>query len=530
MRHIFPALAVLVLVACEESPPTVTVNGEVLLGKYVEDGKVAAFLGVPFAEPPVGARRWRAPQTFEGKVEQRSVIEFAPACMQTMRILDWYRDMAELFGSSADYYEDLDISEDCLYLNLWTPTLDSQARLPVMVWIHGGSNKSGWSYEPNYHGHKLAQEDVVVVSVAYRQGVFGFLSHPEMPADEPQANFAYWDLIAALRWIQDHIGRFGGDPQRVTLFGESAGAQNILALTFAHAADGLFHRGILQSNAGFGLRRISTLDDEQQRGLALAAALGFGAEGSLADLRQVPATRILEVYDSTFSDYYHSPAVDGRLIARPTWASIRERGFGARQLIIGSNDHEWYASVPSDTTWDDVNRKGAELLDGIDYERALEIVRKEDDPRRAMDRLITATSMLCASQHVAAEMTATGGDAWLYHFTRVRDDAAGEALGAYHGGEYPYVFATHDDYMTTNDTDLALEGVMQRYWVRFAATGDPNSAGVPEWPQFSAPGYPVQELGDEVFTKPAPEPELCALFEDWLATNYAAPPDGAAPR
>ncbi|MDH3533599.1 MAG: carboxylesterase family protein, partial [Gammaproteobacteria bacterium] len=243
MRHIFPALAVLVLVACEESPPTVTVNGEVLLGKYVEDGKVAAFLGVPFAEPPVGARRWRAPQTFEGKVEQRSVIEFAPACMQTMRILDWYRDMAELFGSSADYYEDLDISEDCLYLNLWTPTLDSQARLPVMVWIHGGSNKSGWSYEPNYHGHKLAQEDVVVVSVAYRQGVFGFLSHPEMPADEPQANFAYWDLIAALRWIQDHIGRFGGDPQRVTLFGESAGAQNILALTFAHAADGLFHRG-----------------------------------------------------------------------------------------------------------------------------------------------------------------------------------------------------------------------------------------------------------------------------------------------
>ena len=272
MRQLTAAIILLVLTGCGRAP-VVNVDGEALLGMHVEDGKVAAFLGVPFAEPPVGDLRWRAPRPLATKVNRRDVTEFAPACMQTMRILDWYRWMAESFGGSADHYDDLEISEDCLYLNVWTPALDLDAKLPVMVWIHGGSNKSGWSYERNYYGHKLAQEGVVVISVAYRQGPFGFLSHPDLPDDEPRANFGYWDLISSLQWIQDNIGAFGGDPNRVTLFGESAGAENILVLMFARAANGLFHRGVLQSSAGFGLVRMSTLADEQQRGRELADAL-----------------------------------------------------------------------------------------------------------------------------------------------------------------------------------------------------------------------------------------------------------------
>jgi para-nitrobenzyl esterase len=461
---------------------------------------------VPFAEPPVGDLRWRAPQPLATKIERREVTDFAPACMQTMRILDWYRWMAESFGGSADYYDDLEISEDCLYLNVWTPTLDPDANLPVMVWIHGGSNKSGWSYEHNYHGHKLAQENVVVVSVAYRQGPFGFLSHSDLPDDEPRANFGYWDLIASLQWLQDNVGKFGGDPDRVTLFGESAGAENVLVLMFADAANGLFHRGIMQSSAGFGLVRMSTLADEQQRGGELASSLELPAENNLEALRKIPADKLLEVY-------YHSPAIDDDLLIESTWDSLHNRGFGGRQLIIGSNYHEWYASTPEDTTWDDVARKGSDWLEGIDYETALDIVREESDPRRAMDRLISAASMLCASQHVAATMTASGSGAWMYHFTRIREDEFGASIGAYHGIEYPYVFATHDSYMTTSATDLALEDIMQSYWVQFAATGDPNSGGTPDWPQFKTPDPRVQNLGDEVFTKPAPEPELCALFE-----------------
>jgi para-nitrobenzyl esterase len=297
------------------------------------------------------------------------------------------------------------------------------------------------------------------------------------------------------------------------LFGESAGAENILVLMFAEAANDVFHRGVMQSSAGFGLVRMSTLAEEQQRGRELANLLGLPEDNNLEALRQVPADKLLEVYDQLFSGYYHSPAIDGDLLFESTWDSIHNRDFGGRQLMIGSNYHEWYATTPEDTTWDDLSRKAAELIEGIDYEAALDIVSEETDPRRAMDRLISAVSMLCASQHVAATMTASGNDAWMYHFTRIREDEFGASLGAYHGIEYPYIFATHDAYMTTNATDLALQHIMQRYWVQFAATGDPNSSGIPDWPQFKIPDPHVQNLGDEVFTKPAPEPELCALFE-----------------
>jgi para-nitrobenzyl esterase len=516
MNRIFIIAALLALSACDHSP-SVDVGGENLNGTYVEEGAVAAFLGVPFAEPPVGDLRWRAPQPLRSKVAERDVTEFAAACMQSMRILDWYRSMAVQFGGSADYYEDLEVSEDCLYLNVWTPTLENDAKLPVMVWVHGGSNKSGWSYEPNYYGHKLAQKDVVVISVAYRQGVFGFLSHSELPRDEAVANFGYWDLVASLQWIQDNIEKFGGDPDRITMFGESAGAENVLALMATDAVDGMLHRGIAQSTAGFGLSRMSTLAEEEERALGLAAAFGLAEKNSLAALRKIPADELFAVYDETFSRYYHAPAIDHQLLLESTWTTIHGRGLSGRQLIIGSNFHEWYASTAEDTTWDDVSREGAALIDGMDYEKALEAVRDEEDPRMALDRLRTASAMLCASQNIAATVSTAGGDAWMYHFTRTPQGENGVSLGAYHGVEYPYVFDTHDPYFAINDADRKLQEIMQNYWVSFAATGSPNSGDTTDWPRFVTPDPPVQELGDIVMTVPAPEPELCALFEEGLA-------------
>lgn len=501
----------LALVACER-PPIVEAGGETLQGKYVEDGKVAAFLGVPFAEPPVGVLRWRAPQPMNNKVSRREATQFAPACMQSMRILDWYRALAEQFGGSGDYYEDLEVSEDCLYLNVWTPKLDGNARLPVMVWVHGGSNKSGWSYEPNYHGNKLAQQGVVVISVAYRQGVFGFLSHPELPRDEPVANFAYWDLLASLQWIQDNIEQFGGDPGRVTMFGESAGAQNILGLLATNLSKGLLHRGATQSTAGLGQTRMSLLVEEEARAIGLADALGLPPENNLAALRAVPAEQLFAAYDETYTDYYHSPAVDGQLFTESLRSSIEKNALHGRELIIGSNDHEWYDSTPEDTTWDDVAEQAAVLFAGADHADALASVRNEQDPRRALDRLRTASGMLCGSQDVAATVTAAGGNAWVYHFTRVPEGVNGVSLGAYHGAEYPYIFATRDPYFAKTDTDAALQQAMQSYWVNFATRGDPNGQDVPAWPRFAAPGFPVKELGDEILTKPAPEPTLCDLL------------------
>ncbi len=515
MNKAIPVIVLLLLTACSTAPRVVVQDGT-LVGKFVKGSSVAAFLGVPFAEPPVGERRWQAPQPLASRGSRRDATAFAPACMQSMRILDWYRSMAVEYGGSADYYDDLMVSEDCLYLNVWTPTLKTDAKLPVMVWVHGGSNKSGWSYEPNYHGQKLAQRDVVVVSVAYRQGVFGFLSHPDLPADQPLANFGYWDLIASLRWIQDNIEAFGGDPERVTMFGESAGAQNIVALMVTEHTRGLLHRGIAQSTAGFGLNRMSTLAGEQQRALKLAAALALPDKGSLDALRAVPADELFAAYDALFPDYYHSPAIDDQLLHEPTWMSLQGHGFDGRQLIIGTNGDEWYASTAEDTSWEDVVRQSAVVVKGIDFDRALEIVREESDPRRALDRLRTASSMLCASQNLAAKVNSTGGGAWMYHFTRSPKGLNGVSLGAYHGVEYPYVFDTHDPYFAIDDNDRDLVSSMQNYWVRFAATGNPNDGKAITWPKFAAPNFPVQQFGNEESTIPAPEPELCTLFEQGL--------------
>ncbi len=517
VRKLAALVVLLVLIGCDQRP-AVTVNGEVLTGKYVEPDGVAAFLGVPFAEPPVGKLRWRAPQALRSKLKRRDTSEFAAACMQTMRILDWYRYMGETFGAPADYYADLKISEDCLYLNLWAPTLDDDAKLPVMVWIHGGSNNSGWSYENNYRGHVLASQGVVVVTVAYRLGVFGFLSHPELNGDEPVANFGLWDLIAALQWIQENIEAFGGDPDRVTLFGESAGGEDVLALMFAEPAAGLFHRGILQSTAGYGLS-MPTLAAEQQRGADLASALGLSGGETLTSLRLVPADKLLEVYGETFADYYHSPAIDGQLLTDATWENIQARKFAAHELIVGTNDHEWFDFIPEGASLDDVVLT-ASNHPRIGGDKALAMVAGETDPRRAMDRLITGDRFVCPSQNTAAHRTASGGSAWMYFFTRVREDEAGTSLGAFHGAEYSYVFGVHDAYMTTNETDLELTTTMQKYWTNFAATGNPNGDGVPDWPRFKAPHFEVQELGDSVLTIPANEPEMCASFEAWNTARH----------
>ena len=278
IARILPALLLLISSLGFAAGPQITVNGETLRGKLVEGVNVSAFLGVPFAAAPVGDLRWQGPQKHESTHDVRDASQFAPACMQKQRIVDWYRDLAELFGNARDVVADLPVSEDCLYLNVWSPAIGSNEKLPVMVYVHGGSNRSGWSWEPNYHGHALAQHGVVVVSIAYRLGDFGFFAHPELDQPPVVANFGLWDQVAALQWVQDHIAAFGGDADRITLFGESSGAENIVALMFAEDTDDLFQQVILQSTAGFGLRDVHSLVDEQQRGVRFAAALGDGAE------------------------------------------------------------------------------------------------------------------------------------------------------------------------------------------------------------------------------------------------------------
>jgi carboxylesterase type B len=193
---------------------------------------------------------------------------------------------------------------------------------------------------------------------------------------------------------------------------------------------------------------------------------------------------------------------------------VQKHAFGTHDLIIGTNESEWYDSVDNDASVDDVVITARDNP-RIGGENALDHVADETDPRRAMDRLLTAEAMLCPSQNVAANRSASGGKAWMYWFTREREDAGGEAVGAYHGAEYSYVFGMHDSYMTTTPYDLELSASMQRYWINFAATGNPNTDSLPEWPLFERPDPVVLELGDSIRQIPAPEAGLCSAFEDW---------------
>ena len=507
MRVLLVALSLL-LVSCAR-PPSVDVAGERLVGK--RDGNSIAFLGVPYAEPPLGDLRWRAPQPLASTQPERDATRFAPACMQTMRILDWYRDVAETFGGSRNYYPDLEISEDCLYLNIWTPDLDTDAAAPVMVWLHGGSNISGWSYEPNYHGRPLAEEGVVLVSIGYRVGLFGFMSHPDLDPAEPVANFGLWDAIAALQWVQANIERFGGDPGRVTLFGESAGAHNIVTLMLTEPARDLFHAAVAQSTTAVDLAD-APLEAARSRGTRLAEVMGFDGDDALTKLRAAPAAELLTRFVESVSAGYESPVVDGQLLERHPWDIVQSEDFSTVPLIIGTNADEWWDYVDADVTRDDVVRT-AMGLNNVDRVTALWAVGGETSHRRAIDRLTTADEFLCTSQALAARIVETGGDAWMYFFTRVREDDGGAALRAYHGAEYPYVFNTHDSYMATTGTDRELTRVIQAYWMNFAANHNPNGDELPDWPTFAASDLPVQELGDVVRTIPAPEQALCERFD-----------------
>jgi para-nitrobenzyl esterase len=507
-------LAAVGILACGPAlAAEVEVDGETLVGELLGDSGIAAFRGIPFAEPPVGELRWQAPQPLNTKLERRDARQFRPACMQKMRILDWYRDMAEIFGSTRDEFADLEISEDCLYLNIWTPKLDEQANLPVMVYVHGGSNNSGWAYEPDYHGHVLAERGVVLVSIAYRLGVFGFFSHPDIDGDA-LANFGLWDQVAALEWVQQNIAKFGGDPTRVTVFGESAGSQDVLALMASPVAEGLFSGAILQSNAGFGLGRRSSpaLVDERQRGLDTARLFDFDGGDSLARLKAVPAHELLEKYDEHFWSYYHSPAIDGQLITRSIWDIVTSGELADIPFIIGSTADERYAGTPVDADDEDVAAAIA-ATDWLDSPETLTAVADETDYRERIDRITTADNRLCPSQYLAARYD----NAYVYYFSRVRDGEGGSNVRAYHGAELPYTFGTHPDWMTTTEVDRKLTEQMLGYWTTFAATGNPNTEGLPEWPTFSEADRRVMEFGNTAIVEDAQEPVLCRIF--WQAVS-----------
>lgn len=509
---------ILQLAACGKAPPEVVANGETLQGDWDEQlPTVAVFRGIPYAAPPVGDLRWRAPQAHATRTGTVLAVNFAAVCPQGDYIVDWYAKVAAAYGHGPEVVQrPVGESEDCLYLNIWTPDLQAETPLPVMVYVHGGANRGGWSYEPNYLGEQLAARGVVVVSMAYRLGPLGFFSHPSLGDGEEEAvaNFGLLDITAALTWVRKNISQFGGAANNVTAFGESAGAANLIDLALATdpANEPLFERIISQSIGG-SINQRRTLQQEQKLGGKLAAAAGLGDTVTAEELRSLSLQALMQAGKEALVGNYYYGVIDGRLLVQQPVNGLTGSQAARLEILIGTNKDEWLMYV-------DPSAGEAELQNWI-LETAPEFsgtlrdaVSNEPDSRRALDRLITAQQMLCPSRLIAEMASAAGGEGYMYWFTRQRDGQGGETLGVYHGAELPYVFNRHDDWLPTNEADQAVTNAMMSYWVSFAQDGSVRTEGLPEWPMYIASSPWVMKLDEK--------PELVSVPDAWLC-RYLTP-------
>ncbi len=483
-------------------PPVVQVADSVLVGTRDPDG-TEAFLGIPYAQPPVGDARWQAPTPWPFAAERRDASRFAPACMQSGSGLAWYHGMMTRVGVDPALMTGPDYSEDCLYLNVWSdPGIPGPK--PVLVFIHGGSNTGGWSYEPNYHGGPLARQGLVVVTVAYRLGVFGWLSHPEMDIENP----ALHDLALGLDWVHDHIARFGGDPGRIIVSGESSGAANALHLALSPLSRGRI-AGVIHQSGGWPADGVPTPQVAKSRGLALQRDL-VGEEGSLDALRRLPAVQIMKASRDIYADFQFDAIQDPVSLPSTVQDLIERDVFPPLDIILGSNLNESLMYIaPGDTP-------EAYLAGRVSPGSVADVLGSyaEDTPREAiLDQLGTGLDFLCPTLKIASAVAHGGGRAWVYRFDRVRPGFA--AIGAYHGAELPYVFDTHDPWLPTEAEDRELTATLLGYWQRFAEQGDPNGAGAPAWPAWQPGGQQAVILSADTSAVPHPDVAFCdALYGD----------------
>jgi para-nitrobenzyl esterase len=495
------AAALLIAPAATQAAPVVDLGQQQLVG-VLEDNGVASFRGIAYARPPIGALRWQAPRPPQQRRGRVDATRFGSICPQSEGNTRWYRNVAKAMGADPAAVNGPDkIDEDCLYLNVWSSdprSLPAGRSRPVMVWIHGGSNENGYSHEPNYLGTNLAHQGVVVVSLNYRLGLLGFFAHPALGVDA-SGRQGLLDQVAALKWIKTNIARFGGDPSRITLFGESAGGTNIAGLAAMPDAQGLFAQVIVQSGylaSPAVTPRGAVMSADQAAKLASGL---FAPTTNAASLRAMPWQAIVELQRQRLAGHFYAPAAD-------LPAGLRV------PVLIGSNADEYLMYLPKDPAGQETEL--ASELGDYPPQRAAEIRtlfdRLPGNFANRVDAVSAGKAFHCPSARFA-DAAATGGQkAFVYRFARVRPGNHG--LGAYHGAEIPYVFDTDDAWLPADATDRNLARTMQSYWVNFARSGDPNGPGLPAWPQWHAASRTAIGLGDAIAAKPMPLTEMCALL------------------
>lgn len=489
------------------------------------DAGVVAFKGIPYAAPPAGELRWRPPRPVVAWEGVRDASGSGPICVQ---------------NGGRDVPQD----EDCLFLNVWAPRETSAPR-PVLFWIHGGGYTGGSGSTALYDGTRLAADGAVVVTINYRLNVFGFLAHPALSAESPHGasgNYGLLDVVAALEWVRDNVALFGGDPDRVTIFGESAGGGAVMSVMLIPAAEGLFHRAIAQSNWINGWDRPLAApargwEAAEAQGLRVAEALGIAAdaEDPLAAMRAASAADVLAASNADAGSPFlrtgnvWAPNVDGRVVPDDPLAMYRAGRQHRVPLLTGLNGNEGSLMT-----------RGMDVADAAAFEDhvrsvypalADEMLAHYDASspaaaRAAIDKVIHDLYFAGPVRAHAESQAAVGAPTWLYHFTHVPPTPWGAELGSHHAAELVYVFGTLTrreaggerplgltpvgDY---TDTDTALSATMRAYWVQFAATGDPNREGLPAWPAFDPETDRHLELSSAIAPGTAVDAAGAALWE-----------------
>ena len=506
MKRCFAAVLIAVLLstsALAAITDPVRVEQGLLAGTSGSSADVRVYRGIPFAAPPVGDLRWKAPQPAPKWQGLRQAAEFSNACWQTQ-----YPAAAAIYQAKLP-----PLSEDCLYLNIWTAAKSPKDKLPVMVWIHGGGFTRGYGGSRAYDGEALARKGAVIVTINYRLGIFGFFAHPALSAESghhASGNYALLDQIAALQWVQKNIAAFGGDPARVTIFGESAGSWAVNVLMASPLAKGLFQRAIGESGGSFS--PMKTLAEAESEGAALAVSLTLtlaagakaeardksSAQSILKTLRAEPAEELLKASEAETV----RPMVDGWVLPQDIATIFAQGKQNDVPLIVGYNADEGTTLAPQAA-----NLKATMFTAGV-YQRygSQADAMLKIYPAASDEQAVSSFYSAYRDQVFGWEMrtwartaTKTGHQpAYLYYFSRRPPGPQSARLRAFHAAEIAYVFGTFVWPFPWEDADKKLSDAMTSYWVNFAASGNPNGGSLVKWPAYNAKDDQALEFGDQI--------------------------------
>lgn len=495
--------------AFAQQPSPVKVDGGLVQGG-TEDG-LTVYRGIPFAAPPIGDLRWKAPQPVAKWDGVRETKKFAPAPIQ---------------GGNPPSGK----SEDCLYLNVWSPAKSANERLPVLVWIYGGGFSFGATSEASYSGEKLAKKGVVLVSIAYRVGQLGFLAHPELSAENPHhvsGNYGLLDMIAGLKWVQKNIAAFGGDPGKVTIFGESAGGIAVSMLCASPLAKGLFHGAISQSGGSFGPFRPTTYPGENLKRLREAEKGGeayaqLAGASSIAELRKIDADKLPGGRGPGMA----WPIIDGYVIPDDQYKLYEAGKYNHVPILVGYNSDEGASFGPPKTPQEYIENTKKRYGKFADDLLKAYPVGTNNVPKSARDLMRDAAFGWHTWSWARLQAQTSKTKVFYYYFDQHPDypaDSPKAGYGSGHGQDVSYVFEHLDpSNPQTTKTDLAISEAMGTYWTNFAKYGDPNGKGVPQWPAFSETNPTVMYFSQTPHTGPVPDAASLNVLNNYFKWRRTA--------